>query len=487
MSIKAMNIESWIPWIICVSFIILFMVVGLRAGRDTDRASDDFLTGGANFKAPTVVLSLFATGNTGFMFSAAVGAGYLQGVSALWIVPGWFMGEVVFFQFFPHRINKLAHARKSVSIPDYISASVPESGRRAVQIVCGAVIMFAIAPYLIGQSIAAGKALSASTDMTSRIGVLIGGGTAMAIATFYCVRGGLRSSIRANAIQGAVILALVAILFVIVLEILGGPQAAIDKIRAVRPDAFDPFAINPAVVVAVSILGAAVAGFGGMMGLPTNLMRLAVAKDQREVRRAKWWYLIVTYCFWAVMIILGLLMIAAVPDVKDPEQALFAFARGQSPVLLGVVLAGISALILSTVDGSLMVGGSALSDDIADARHAPDRRRGAYRMLGLLLFAVAVLIAAISLSTSSVFTIILFGVSAMAGGIGPAFLISTLGIRTATLPLCATVLTGAGTAILWSAAGMAAYASEALPAFICGFAVHAILMRRQRTIESPSA
>ena len=108
-------------------------------------------------------------------------------------------------------------------------------------------------------------------------------------------------------------------------------------------------------------------------------------------------------------------------------------------------------------------------------------------MLGLLLFAVAVLIAAISLSTSSVFTIILFGVSAMAGGIGPAFLISTLGIRTATLPLCATVLTGAGTAILWSAAGMAAYASEALPAFICGFAVHAILMRRQRTIESPSA
>lgn len=479
-----MSAAAWIPWLICGVFVCLYMAVGLIAGKDTDRGSDEFLTGGGNFKALPVGLSIFATGNTGFMFSGAVGAGYLQGISALWLVLGWYVGEIIFWQYFPKRINRAAHERRSVSIPDYISASVPEAGRRMVQIVCGAVIVFAIAPYIVGQSIAAGKAISATTDIGSQTAVLIGGGTAMAVAVFYCIRGGLRSSITANAIQGAAVVVMAVILLFVILSYLGGPQAAIAKIITERPDAFDPFAINPALIVLATFVGGAVAAFGAMMGLPTGLMRMAVAKNERELRKAKWWYLNVCYGFWGLMCIFGLLLIAAVPDISDPEQSLFIFAREQSPILLGIVLAGIGSLILSTIDGSLMVGGSALSDDIADARHAAAGRRGVYRLVALIGFAAAVLVIAIQLSTSSVFTVVLFGISAMAGGIGPAFVISTLKLRTDTIPLCATVLTGALVAIVWAAAGLADYASEALPAFVISFAVHWLLMKQTRSLAS---
>jgi Na+/proline symporter len=475
-----------IPWIMCLSAIAAFVFVGLRAGRNTDKAGEQFLTGGRNFSTPVIVLSLFATSNTGFMFVGAIGSGYTQGIAGLWLVLSWFAGEWVFWNLFPHHIIKRAHALNCVSIPHYLATGVPkcdQHGDRSVRALAGAVVAMTMMPYLIGQNIAAGKALSLVLGITSERGVLIGAGVCTAIALLYCLRGGLRSSIMANALQGAFILGTVILLTMALIVELGGLHETIARIVAVKPGAFDPFAIQPPLFVTVFFLGGAVASFGAMLGLPTVLMRLSVAADSGVLKRAKWWSLSINYGFWALMTLLGVALVAAVPNIADPEQSLFAYARDHSPVLLGLVLCGISALILSTIDGSIMVGGSALSDDVIDSRQLTPHGREWARRLGLFAFSGSCLAAAVLLSTSSVFEIVLFGQGALAGGIGPVFMIATLGWRTSAPAMLTTIIVGVVVAIAWAATGMSKYVSEALPSFAAGLIVHWLLVQRRHGIR----
>lgn len=454
-----------------------FVWLGLRAGRGVDSADDNFLTGGRGFGPFVLAVSIFATSNTGFMFVGAIGAGYQFGVAALWVPIAWFAGEAIFWMSFPQRIHAVSQKRNPVSIPDYIARSVPEVSRRPVQIAAGAVIVFATLPYLLGQNIAAGKAFSVVSGLDLQTSVLIAGSLVTAVALLYCARGGLKSSMLANTVQGVFIIAVATILLAFILQKFSASPDAIQSILANNPKAFDPFSLHAPMIALVFFLGAATASFGSAMSLPTLLMRVSVAGSQQDLERARWFYLAICYLFWGLMVVMGLALSGLLSSIDDPEQALFFFAQNTSPFMLGLTLAGVTALILSTVDGSTMVGGSALSDDIASAG---ERRAGVRRVLrvgGLVIFAGLSLICAIFLADASVYNVVLFGVSALAGGIGPAFMISTLGWPTHAHALVIAIILGALTAVIWAVLGLSDMVAEALPAFAVGLTAHWTVMR----------
>ncbi|MEM6649468.1 MAG: hypothetical protein AAF603_04380 [Pseudomonadota bacterium] len=470
--------DQTIPWIICIVTILCFVIYGLISGRKIDNATDDFLTGGRGFGAVTLSLSIFATSNTGFMFVGAIGAGYLQGLPALWVPVAWLAGEVFFWQFFPERINKFAAENEPVSIPDYISKAVNSVDRYKVQMVAGAVVVFTMLPYIIGQNIAAGKAFSSVADIDQRLGVVMAGGFMSLMAILYCAQGGLKSSMMANALQGTIILIVGALLFFIFGQELLATGAPVQSILATNPDAFNLFAIHPPLILIAFFLGAATASFGSAMSLPTLLMRVSVADSPKELENARWWYLGICYGFWGIMTFIGMVLSGLLPDISDPEQSLFLLAEQISPWVLGLTLAGVSALILSTIDGSTMVGGSAISDDIGRAGNKPPQEKRRLRVMGILAFSIVAWGLGVILSGSSVYQIVLFGVSALAGGIGPAFMITTLGWRTHATALIATILVGVITAILWAVFGLSEYVAEALPSFAAGLLTHWLLTRK---------
>ncbi|MEM7569867.1 MAG: hypothetical protein AAF337_08735 [Pseudomonadota bacterium] len=473
---------SYLAFVLPAAAIVLFVWLGLRAGRGIDSADDSFLTGGRGFGPAVLAFSIFATSNTGFMFVGAIGAGFKIGVAALWVPVAWFAGEVVFWLRFPERIHAVAQKRNPVSIPDYISRAVPEGSRRPVQVAAGLVIVFATLPYLLGQNIAAGKAFSVVSGFDLQTSVLVAGSLVTCVALLYCARGGLKSSMLANTVQGIFILVVSSILLLLVVYTLLASPDAVDTILANNPRAFDPFSVHVPLIAFVFFLGAATASFGSAMSLPTLLMRVTVAGSKKDLDRARWWYLGICYGFWGLMSAMGLALSGIVSSIDDPEQALFLFAERQSPFMLGLTLAGVTALILSTIDGSTMVGGSALSDDIGRAGERRTATRRVLRVGGLVIFAASSLICAIFLADASVYDVVLFGVSALAGGIGPAFMISTLGWPTHAHALVTAIVLGALTAVIWAALGLADIVAEALPAFAVGLASHWAVMR----LKSPS-
>ena len=67
-----------------------------------------------------VGLSAGATANSGFVVTAAVGLGYSFGVQWLLLPLSWLLGDVVFWLFFPQRINATGRAVRATTMTDVI-------------------------------------------------------------------------------------------------------------------------------------------------------------------------------------------------------------------------------------------------------------------------------------------------------------------------------------------------------------------------------
>lgn len=465
-----------VSWIICGALLAAVMLFSFFSARGQKKGADQFLTGGRGFGPAVLVLSIFATSNTGFMFVGAVGAGFSKGIAAFWLAIAWAVGEITFWCIFPPKINRFALAEGPVSIPDYIAKGLKPAQNSFVRKIAGFIVAATTLPFIVAQDIAAGKALTSIVMMNTSSAVLLAGGTLTVIALLYCAWGGLKASIMANAVQGSLILLIGGILTTLAAaELLDTPQP-LASLRSSNPHVFDPFATTPASMIVFFILGGATASFGGAMGLPTGLMRISVADSPQTLKRIRWWYLATCYLFLGSMIGLGIILSGLSTGATDPEQSLFVFAANHSPMTLGLALGGAAILILSTLDGSILVGGAALSDDMGNAGNTAGMVQKGLRVAGIVTFSFAALLIAATTAEMSVYKLILFGVSAMAGGIGPAFLIVTLRLKTHPLALIATMVTGVITAVVWAALGLSEHVAEALPSFILALFAHKMML-----------
>jgi sodium/proline symporter len=176
-------------------------------------------------------------------------------------------------------------------------------------------------------------------------------------------------------------------------------------------------------------------------------------------------------------------LVPLLQSTGDPETVLLEFAKQGSPVVYGIILSGILAATLSTTDSAMLVGAAALSEDIRDASTVSENKRARLRRWAVLLFgatAVVITIVLVPLTNFNVFSLVLFALAGLAGAVGPAFLVTTLGWRSNQRALVGAVLSGLVVALGWAALGWSAQVSEALPAFVVSLLVHWFLSGRTR-------
>ena len=104
-------------------FVVVFLGVGAFAAKRSAPTEVDYLLGNRSFGAWFVGLSAGATGNSGFIMLGAVGMGYTMGLSGVIMALAWFLGDLVFWSFFP---KSLIVWLVIVTAARYQSFSVPE-------------------------------------------------------------------------------------------------------------------------------------------------------------------------------------------------------------------------------------------------------------------------------------------------------------------------------------------------------------------------
>ena len=199
--------QQTVVLITLIAYKLALVGIGLWAARRV-RDEDDFFLGGRNVGAWVSGLSYAASTSSAWVLLGFSGFVYVNGVSALWMMPGIWMGYVVMWTWVGRAVRTQSAEHGHVTLTDYLTGGLGRADPMARKISLAATLMIILCFifYIAAQFDAAAKAFVDQFDLSMLEAVLIGA----VIILLYSLLGGFWAVSVTDTLQGAVML-LVAI------------------------------------------------------------------------------------------------------------------------------------------------------------------------------------------------------------------------------------------------------------------------------------
>jgi Na+/pantothenate symporter len=225
--------------------------------------------------------------------------------------------------------------------------------------------------------------------------------------------------------------------------------------------------------------------FLGGIATPEKLIRLYAMKDMHTIRRGVLFAIVMILLLNLTVFMLGLTAIALFPELPTGDLAMPMVATAVLPATLGaVMLAAITAAMMSTVDSLLIVAGSALSVDIYQqlARGAsPERKRWVDRIGILVVGTVPLLLLLTGVGEGELVQFIVLLFTAL---MAAAFVMPVVGgmlwRRATKQGAAAAMVGGVAATFAWEVLG-----SQAIEPVLPGFIVSALLFVTVSLVTNP--
>lgn len=452
-------------------FLLVFVVIGLLSVLRRQQTGVDYLLASHSVEPWLVGLSAIATNNSGYMFIGMIGYTYTYGLSSIWLMVGWIVGDFV-TSLVVHKKLRLTTAKRGVHSFAGALSAWHGTDYRVLRLLGGVLTVVFLGAYAAAQLNAGSKALYVLFGWEYGVGAVVGA----VIVVLYCFAGGIRASIWTDAAQSVVMIGAMGLMLWVALREIGGLEAFGESLAAVSPDYMNWFPADLSVAgiagPVLFVLGWLFAG-AAVIGQPHIMVRFMAMDDPEHMWRVRSWYYGWFTAFYAITICVGLaarLLLPAAADF-DAELALPTLAGELlPPVLTGLVLAGLFAATISTADSVI------LSCTAAVTRDFPYRRLQSYAATKLATISVTVLALGIALSgNESVFSLVLIAWSALASAFGPLLIVYSLNFKPSEGLALAMVLTGVGVVLLWRYFGWdQTVVYEVMPGMLSGLAVFAV-------------
>ncbi|MEM8640266.1 MAG: sodium/proline symporter [Cyanobacteria bacterium P01_G01_bin.54] len=450
-----------------LAFLLLFTGVGVYSASRKSNTTTDYLLASRGVNPWLTGLSAFATAHSGGMFISVTGWTYQVGISSMWLLVGWFVGDYIAWFMVHKRLRILSQENQAETISSFLAPD-RKAGRSIAIVSAGLIIVF-LGAYAAAQLLAGSKALHVVFGWDYSWGILLG-----AVIVFaYCFSGGIRASIWTDAIQAIVMVVAMVLLLVVALKSCGGFGSLWQQLKAIDPTLTTVIPDNLQYGFALFLLSWLVAGFG-VIGQPHIMVRAMVLDDAKNMGKTRNIYALLYLLFSTATILVGLTARVLLPDLLnagDPELALPKLAIALLPaILVGVVLAGIFSAVISTADSQILACSAALTQDVFP------RMARSYRLVKAGTLIVTVLIVVIALTNArSMFALQIFAWSALASSLGPILI-----VRVWRLPLkpqvgVSMMIGGIATAAIWSnVLQLSGSIYEVLPGMGAGFLIYGI-------------
>lgn len=443
-------------------FLVLFFGVGLWASSKHQNNAEDYLLAGRSVNPWLVGLSVVATENSGFMFIGYVGFAYYQGLSAIWLFCGFYVGMAGLWPWLPRNLRALSEREGLHTFPDLLGQS-SGSPQRIVLLVVSLMTLVLLCVQAAAQLTAGGKALEALFAWPTWSGAAIGA----LILLAYGFSGGIRASIWTDAAQLVVIVLSMLLLFVGILTTVGGLGPLWQRLQALGPEYLNLIPRDKPWASILFITGWAFGGIGSA-GQPHMVVRYMTMSDPEDARRVRnvYFTFAITICVLTTLVSLSARVL--VPEISDPELTLPTMAQSvMHEAAAGLMLAGLFAATMSTADSQIMSASAALSQNLL-----PNRARSfaATRYATLVVIGLALVMALIN--SESVFRLILSAWAAMGSALGPAAIVRALGAKPNQPTQLAMIFVGLAVMILWRQLGYHTEVYEVMPGIIAGSLVY---------------
>lgn len=342
-------------WIFVAYFTVVF-AIGWYSLRATRGETDYWIAGGE--------LGWFAGGAT--MAATHTSAGTFVGTIGLMYTVGWSFGWVLLsiplsYWFMVAVLAPRFTRQKELTVPAFIERRYYGKGVRGL---AAGIILVATVVFIQAQIVAGGLIANTVFGVPTTVGMV--GFTAILLV--YTVVGGMVAVVYTDAFQ-LVVMGLGAVFAVpLALRQVDGLGGLLTLVESAQPHVFTFEAVPLTLLLTMGL-----SFFLGGIATPEKLIRLYAMKNMATIRRGVLFAIVMILALNLLVFMLALAAIVLFPTLPTGDLAMPMIATAVLPATLGsIMLAAITAAMMSTVDSLLIVAGSALSVDIYQNLFDPD-------------------------------------------------------------------------------------------------------------------
>ena len=353
-----------LDYAIMVAYFVAMLVVGTWFGKG-NATTKDFFFGGQRFSWWLISFSLVATtiGSYSFVKYSKVAFSYGLGSSQTYL-NDWLWIPLLLFGWLP-----LLYFSKVVSIPEFFGRRFGPAARR--------VSTWLLLVYLIGyvgiNLFTMGQALNILLGWDVFFAALL----VASISAVYVTFGGQTSVIMTDLFQGAMLLATGLVLLFLGIDYLGGFDQFWQHLPRSHRLAFPVYNEDPS-FPAVGVFWQDAMANSAMFYFPNQgmVMRLPSARSVEDSRKAVVTMMLVLMPLAAVVVASGgwvakaLVHAGVLPGDIPPKEAFFIAGEFLTqPGVFGLVMAALTAALMSTVDTLITAIAAIVVNDIYKPRH----------------------------------------------------------------------------------------------------------------------
>jgi SSS family solute:Na+ symporter len=368
--------------VIVVLYFLFILGIGYASYRRTSATIEDYFMADRQFGTLVLLMAVFATNMTAFIMIGMPGQAYHVGIGVF----GW--GIIfsctypVFFYFLGYR-GWLLGKKYGYMTPGELFSDRYESD--GVNIIMFILLIYYTVPYLVLGVI--GGALAFSSMTQGAIPYWLGALIITCIVFAYTFMGGMRGTAWTNAVQGFVFIVAAWAAVILIAQSLGGFGAVTQRVLAAKPElmkraGFPVFSFkNWFSFMLVIQCGVA---------FPHLWIRLLTGKSHVTMQRMNLLYPLVGVLFWLPCIIVGVWGAAMVPGLRGKaSDAIFPLmvAKFTNPMVAGLILAGIFAAVMSSLDAMILTISTMFIRDIL-FKYRPKSVKGKEIIAGKLFIAL---------------------------------------------------------------------------------------------------
>ena len=404
------------------AYMVLLLGIGLWGDRRFGRSYDGFTTAEKSLGGWVTAISSAASSESAWVMLGLSGMGYKKGLAAYWAVMGCVLGFVITSLWVVVQLRRSSCKYQVTTLADFFEGVLGDR-RKLVRGASALLIIFFMLVYVVAQFVGAGKQMAGMELMSYRQGVIMGA----VIIGIYVLIGGYAAVCWTDLIQGLLMAAVMVVFPIIALSKAGGlgPVTAMLQQPELSFWAGGQGLSWAAIGFAVGQLGISL----GYPGVPHAIIRFVTVCDDIQARKAA-----IIRVAWGVAVLVGAASLGIIgrvllPELKDAEMVLPAFtAQFFHPVIGGIILAAISAAIMSTADSQLMVAATSAIHDLwyvmlgqsagcEDQRQQVIQTRVVIGVLALLAMSLALI------EPQVIYTFVLFAWGALGAAFTPVILL----------------------------------------------------------------
>ena len=386
--------------IVFLGLLFFIALIGISSSRFNKPTVKNYYLADKSLSPWLSGLSAMATNNSGYMFIGLIGFTYLNGLSSIWLMIGWILGDyLITKKLFPKIITK-SFTSKNVT---YASIIGDLAKNKLITKLIAIISFVFLLIYASAQFAASGKTLMAVMNWEFYFGVITGG----LIVLVYSLTSGIRASIWTDAAQSIIMFVSMGALVLFSIIELGGVNQALFQLSQI--DGFmSPFQSDHTDSIVFNIFSSLSWIVAGMfvVGQPHIMIRFFAVKNNSDLVQSRAFYYSSYILFYGLAFTVGMLS-RLVLDQNigfDPELALPMMAQILfNPFMVGLIISGIFAATMSTADSLIINCSGNISQDILELTKFSKMK---ITSITLIVALTSIMIALIN--SGSVFSIVVF-------------------------------------------------------------------------------